>query len=178
MFVPGSSDVEPASPPLRLLKRVWRKLGWKLVLFACVAAGSVALGWWIEWRLHDPSRATRPFRVAYRESPPYQHVMPDGSPGGPAIEIFAEACRRRHIPIVWVPIDPTEEAGPNMDAIFLNGKVDLKTMVVDMPERRKFIYISDPWISLSFWMVSREDRGIFSPKDTAGRLVAHESFAP
>jgi signal transduction histidine kinase len=126
-----------------------------------------AAAWWLFARLHDPARASRPFRIGYHNALPYQYVAPDGSPAGPAVEVVSEAARRRHIPLEWVP-------GPEGPEVNLrNGRVDLWPLIGDLPERRKFLYISEPWVTLSFWMVSLESSGISSPKDTAGRSIWH-----
>jgi signal transduction histidine kinase len=126
-------------------------------------------GWWVIARLRDPAHAATPFRVGYRNSPPYSHITEDGSPAGAGVDIMNEAARRAHIPIVWV------KALEGPEAALKSGHVDLWTVVVDLPERRKFMYISDPWIVTSYWMAARESSGISGPKDVAGRIVAHEN---
>lgn len=87
-------------------------------------------------RLGAPSRASKPFRVGYVDTPPYNTVAPDGSPKGPFIDIFTEACRRLRIPIQWVPVPEGPDIG------LQSGKVDLWTSLGDLPERRKILYIS------------------------------------
>src|SRR5256885_659314 len=137
--------------------------------FAGLVFCLVAAGWWMADRRYDPARAETPFRVGFQHSPPYQYVTPNGSPTGPAIQVFTEACRRGGIPIVWVH---TPE-GP--DSSLQSGRADLWPLLGDLPERRKLYYISDPWITNSFWMVSRESSGLASPKDTAGHTVWYAS---
>jgi signal transduction histidine kinase/CheY-like chemotaxis protein len=148
-----------------------------LVFFACLALGSWPLGRW----LRGPSRAARPFRIGFQQSPPYQFVTADGLPAGPAVDVIREAARRGHIPLEWV----LRPEGP--DPSFRNGTVDLWPLLGDLPYRKKTIHISDPWTISSFWMVSLESSGISNPKETAGRTVvygtnnidayiAHESF--
>src|SRR5580698_3647392 len=75
--------------------------------------------WPLMNRLHDPARATHPFRIGFQQSPPLQVVTPGGLPSGPAIEIISEAARRRHIPLEWV----LRPDGP--DDSFLKRNVDL-----------------------------------------------------
>ncbi|HTD21613.1 MAG TPA: ATP-binding protein [Terriglobales bacterium] len=152
-----------ASTPSGGISRNWRL--WWSVAGLVIIVGAAA--WWINERRLDPARASKPFRVGYQQAPPYQYLAADGSPAGPAIEIFTEAARRRHIPIEWVHAPEGPE--PNL----ISGKVDLWPLIGDLPERRKFLYISDPWINLSFWMISLESSGISTPKDTAGRSVWH-----
>jgi signal transduction histidine kinase/CheY-like chemotaxis protein len=131
-------------------------------LIIIIAGG---LSWWFETRFEDPSRASQPFRIGYQNAPPYQSVANDGSPAGAAIDIVSEAARRRHIPLQWVPAPE----GPEVN--LRSGKVDLWPLIGDLPERRKFLYISEPWLTLSFWMVTLESSGISAPKDTVGRNV-------
>ncbi|MGA3189695.1 MAG: ATP-binding protein [Bryobacteraceae bacterium] len=133
------------------------------MFLASLALGSWPLGRW----LRDPSRAVRPFRIGFQQSPPYQFVTPDGLPVGPAIDVIREAARRGHIPLEWV----LRPEGP--DPSFRNGTVDLWPLLGDIPYRKKTIYISDPWTINSYWMVSLESKGISTPKDTAARTVVY-----
>jgi len=139
-------------------------LGLLLSLFACGA-------WWLRSNgLTDPARASRPFRVGYVDTPPYNTVAPDGSPKGPYIDIFAEACRRLAIPIAWV----YAPEGP--EAALQSGKVDLWTSLGDLPQRRRILYISGPWDIESNWLVTLESSNIHSPEDSAGRSVARSNI--
>ncbi|HTW64690.1 MAG TPA: response regulator [Bryobacteraceae bacterium] len=121
-------------------------------------------------RMGDPARTSKPFRVGYVDTPPYNTVGPDGSPKGPYIDIFAEACRRLRIPIEWVYVPEGPEKG------LQSGKVDLWTSLGDLPERRKILYISEPWDISTNWMVALESSKIYSPEDTPGRSVAHSNI--
>jgi len=139
-------------------------LGLFFVLFACG-------GWWLlSKRLSDPARTSKPFRVGYVDTPPYNTVAPDGSPQGPYVDIFAEACRRLRIPIEWVHVPEGPEAG------LQSGKVDLWTSLGDLPQRRKILYISEPWDISSNWMVTLESSKVHTLMDTAGRSVAHSTI--
>jgi signal transduction histidine kinase/DNA-binding response OmpR family regulator len=131
---------------------------------------SIGFGWWwVTSVLGDPSHESRPFRMGFYSSWPNQFVTKDGRPEGPAVEIVTEAARRGHIPIEWV----FAPEGP--DAALADGKVDLWPLVGDIPERRKFLYISEPWNVRTYWMVSRESSGISSLRDTVGRTVSRFS---
>lgn len=125
----------------------------------------MAVGWWLTTDLHDPARATHPFRIGFQNSPPNQYVTKDGQPTGAAIEIVAEACRRRNIPIEWVHSPDGPE--PNL----ISGKVDLWPLLVDLPERRKRFYITEPWTANTYWMVTLKSSGIATPADTVGKTV-------
>src|SRR2546426_1080889 len=96
-----------------------RARNWRVRSMVGVVIVLSLAGWWMFVRLRDPARASRPFRVGYQNAPPYQYVAANGSPAGPAIEIFTEAARRRHIPIEWIASPDGPE--PNLRS----GKVDL-----------------------------------------------------
>src|ERR1051326_5275857 len=85
-----------------------------------------ASGWWLHARDHRPTRTSRPFRIGFQHSPPYQDVAPDGSPFGPAIEIVRTAARRRNIPLEWVHVPD----GP--ESALRSGRVDLWPLLADL----------------------------------------------
>ena len=135
------------------------------VAIGCISlAALIVLG--VALRRQDPSRATKPFRIGFQQSAPFQFAD-NGQPTGPAIEIVTEAARRRHIPIEWV-FSPD---GPETN--LQSGKADLWPLIGDLPERRKFLYISDPWARISFWLVSRKSSAISTPRDVIGRSLAY-----
>jgi signal transduction histidine kinase/CheY-like chemotaxis protein len=151
----------------------WRARAWKssIICGLLFTLGAVGVWKWEVNRATDPARATQPFRVGFAETPPYNIVAPDGSPSGPYIDIFQEACRRIGIPIRWVYVPEGPEGG------LKSGKVDLWTSLGDLPERRKILYISKPWDIATNWMVTLESSNIYSPADTAGRSLAHSSVS-
>jgi signal transduction histidine kinase/CheY-like chemotaxis protein len=152
----------------------FRARGWKshAVLWLALSVSAAWGGWWlVSIRMGDPARASKPFRVGYVDTPPYNTVAPDGSPKGPYIDIFAEACRRLRIPIEWVYVPEGPERG------LQSGKVDLWTSLGDVPERRKIIYISAPWSTLSSWMVTLGSSKIHTAEDAVGRSVAHSNIS-
>jgi signal transduction histidine kinase len=133
----------------------------------------LALGALVFWRIyevrHDPSRAATPFRIGYEHSWPYQEIGKNGEPIGPVVEIIEEACRRGNIPLQWVP--STE--GP--EASLTSGRVDLWPVLNDLPERHKIFYITEPWLTNSFWMVARKSTHIMTPGDATGKTVIYHS---
>jgi signal transduction histidine kinase/CheY-like chemotaxis protein len=151
----------------------FRPRGWKSYTLLSLALFVLVLGGWrlASFWLGDPARASEPFRVGYIDTPPYNTVAPDGSPKGPYIDIFAEACRRLRIPIEWV------HALEGPESALQHGKVDLWTSLGDLPERRKILYITEPWSTFSTWIVTLESSKIYTPADTAGRSVAHTSIS-
>jgi signal transduction histidine kinase/CheY-like chemotaxis protein len=98
-------------------------------------------------------------------------VAADGSPQGPYVDIFNEACRRLRIPIQWVYAPEGPELG------FESGKVDLWTSLGDVPARRKILYISAPWSTFTSWMVTRQSSPINKQEDAAGHSVAYTNLS-
>jgi signal transduction histidine kinase/CheY-like chemotaxis protein len=162
------------APRRRMLSR-W------IIAWAAGIASAAAIAVAVAHRQGDPTRAATPFRMGFQESPPYQGVTPEGKPTGVAIEVVAEACRRAHIPLVWVPWP----SGP--ESALRSGQVDLWPVFNDLPERHRLFHISKPWLLNGVWLVARKDSGIRSIGDIAGRTVwyqdtmmgkrlAHEKF--
>src|SRR5580658_5727176 len=86
---------------------------------------------WLLPRRHlQRSTTTRVFRIGYQDLPPHEVVTPAGA-SGPAVEVVAEAARRRGIRLQWV-LTPE---GPEKS--LQSGDLDLWPMVGDLPERRK-----------------------------------------
>jgi signal transduction histidine kinase/CheY-like chemotaxis protein len=152
----------------------FRARGWKFHTILWLSLGLLATwagGWWVSNWLGDPSRASTPFRVGYVDTPPYNTVAPDGSPKGPYIDLFNEACRRLRIPIEWVYAPEGAEVG------LKSGRVDLWTSLGDVPERRKILYISEPWSTSSSWLVTLGSSQIRVAQDTDGRSVAFTNLS-
>jgi signal transduction histidine kinase/CheY-like chemotaxis protein len=144
---------------------------WLLGILAVTICVVVAARWWILVRRLDPVRATTPFRIGYRNSLPYIKIGSDGSPEGVAVDVINEAARRTQIPIRWV----LATEGP--ETALTSGQADLWSAFAIDPERRKLsVYVSDPWIVRSQWLVTLASSKILSPSDTAGHTLWHESL--
>ena len=142
--------------------------GWKWLIAAlgCVLLCLGLLGWWLRERSLDPSHAQRPFRVSAHLLPPSQGV--DSALVNASNEVFREACRRRHVPIEIVQT----EGDPVQDIV--DGQIDITQVIFDSPENRRQIYISEPWIVDSAWMVTLEASGITTPEELVGRRVWYQ----
>jgi signal transduction histidine kinase/ActR/RegA family two-component response regulator len=104
------------------------------------------------------------YRMGFQDSPPRQFVSKSGEPYGPSIETAREAARRAGVALQWV----LAPEGP--DAALTSGKVDLWPLVADLPERRKFFYVTEPFEAVTFWLVSLKAKGIRSG-NMAGRTL-------
>lgn len=145
-------------------QRVWLA-AWAGALLLVVAL----IAWWVLQYQLEPSRAPRPFHIAYHSLPSEQGVGADLV--GAANEIFQEACRRRHVPVELIQIheEPLEA--------LRQGKLDLLPVIFDSPDNRRTFYISDPWYMDSAWMVSLESSGISSPGQLAGKRFWYQNNA-
>ncbi len=90
-----------------------------------------------------------------------------GGPDGAIVEAARMAARQSGIRLQWVPIPQ----GP--EAAFAAGKVDLWPILGKSPEREAKIYITDPYLRLTYWVVTRE--GFRVPNHWAGVRVARGS---
>jgi signal transduction histidine kinase/ActR/RegA family two-component response regulator len=127
--------------------------------FVLLLAGIAGTGW---WRFHDRTEG-RVFRMGYQYSPPGQLLDAQGKPSGPIAEALREAAERTGIQLQWV----LAPEGP--DKAFAAKKVDLWPLIIDRPERRDRIYISEPYLRLTYWVVTRQ--GFALPKNWSGMRV-------
>ncbi len=82
----------------------------------------------------------RPLRIGFEHNPPYQLRRPDGSPTGLVVDVVAEAARRVRLELVWT------EMRTGSEQALRSGAVDLWPLITDLPDRRKVIHISAPWL--------------------------------
>ncbi len=128
-----------------------------VVLILCTA------GWWLlRDRTHD-----RTFRMGYQYAPPAQYLDAAGGPTGPVVEAVNAAARKSGIALQWVPVPE----GP--EVAFASKKVDLWPLIGKSPAREQFIHISDPYIKLTYWIVTLEGAPI--PAKWAGIRVGRGS---
>ncbi len=108
----------------------------------------VALVFSALWLAREFATPRGPFRIGFGDSAPYHFPTPDGSPAGAAYEIVAEAAKRAGVKLKWVYCPEDSETALRA------GKVDLWPMIGDFADRRKFFYISDPWIGGDFFILA------------------------
>ena len=132
--------------PLRTARR---RLATGLVILAAAAA---AWAWWAVAR--RPPIPKRTLLIGYQHNPPYQVHRPGQPPTGLSVETVAEAARRAGIPIEWREVP----AGP--DQALPSGAVDLWPLVTELPERRRTLHISAPWMQAQHALVLRDAREV------------------
>ena len=145
------------------------KLRAKRARRAMMAAGLIVLGAAAVWLgVREPAiPAGMRFRAGFEQSPPWQLVRPDGSASGPGVEILSAAARRRGIALEWVP------ARGGVDLNLSESLVDLWPLVGRTDERIERFHITEPWVNINYWLVTRDDSGILRIGDLQGRKVAH-----
>ncbi|MGA2269802.1 MAG: ATP-binding protein [Bryobacteraceae bacterium] len=140
-------------PGLLERRRVW------LVTGVCLV-GAAALA--VAWLLHRPN-AGRTYRIGARNNPPYTMVAADGRMTGIAVDVVSEAARRAGMSLRWIP----SPEGP--DEALGSKRVDLWPLLTILPERKRRLYITDPWLSGDRYVISK---GPQEP-DWKGAVVAY-----
>jgi signal transduction histidine kinase/DNA-binding response OmpR family regulator len=117
-----------------------------------------------QWKLTSPQRTS--LKIGFQNSPPYQFSDAAGLPAGPAVELMRAAAAREDIRLewVWAPDGP--------EKALVSGQVDLWPLLVDLPERRKFLYITAPYLRMRYAFVFPRALDIRQPADLAGKAVA------
>jgi PAS domain S-box-containing protein len=110
---------------------------------------SAALGFWY-FTIHQPPIPQRPLRIGFENLPP-DAIRTDSGFAGPTIEIVSEAAKRAGIALHWV------ETGTSSDEAFRRGLVDLWPLMADLPDRRKRLHITRPWLHRSHLLLLRVD---------------------
>ena len=145
---------------------------WMILAFLTLTLCLAAFWWcgWVPnfvggWYVQPPAE---PLRIALVHSPPYEYVYADGSAGGLAVEVVAEAARRRGFPVKWVVVPPSPET------LLPAGKVDLWAALSITPERKRRFYLTRPYLQNDFGLIMRArpsgERPL--PVNTAGKTIA------
>src|SRR5260221_10756865 len=134
----------------------WLVLG-SLILIATIA-GFLILRTYPQARL---------WRVGYFPFPPYMLEKPGGGPDGFVIQLVEEAARKQNIRFQWV----FAEGGP--DRAFDNDLIDIYPMAADLPPRKQQYHVSEPWWENNMGLVSRQDSGVRTTADMAGKRLGY-----
>ena len=78
-------------------------------------------------------------RIGFEQNPPLQFHAPEGL-AGVGVETVSEAAKRAGLKIQWV------ETGVSSEEAFRKGLVDLWPVMADLPDRRKFVHFTRPWL--------------------------------
>ena len=141
------------------------------MLFAVGMSGVLAL-WYFVARL--PSIPERPLRIGFEQNPPVQIRVESGF-SGLAVETVNEAAKRAGVRLQWV------ETGTSSDEAFQKGLVDLWPLMADLPDRRKRLHMSRPWLHSNHVLLLRSDapalQGKFTGRVALVRLPLHVRLA-
>ena len=113
-----------------------------------------------------PAATPTPLRIGFQYSPPNQFPDAAGRPAGPAVDLLRAAAARVGIRLEWV----LAPEGP--EKALVSGRVDLWPLMADLPERRKFLYVSAPWSRMAYGSVVPGTFHFRGPADLAGKTVA------
>jgi len=108
-------------------------------------------------------------KIGFRKTQPYHYPDENGRASGPAVDVIQAAAQRSNIRLEWV----YSPEGP--DAALSSGRVDLWPMLVDLPARRSFAYISAPWAKETYSIVFPEAAPVSKPEELAGRILAADT---
>jgi len=144
--------------------KAWYQAHKRLVIPA--AAGLVAfaaLAWYLR---SGPASITHTLKIGFQNSAPYHFPDARGNASGPAVDMIREAARRQHIDLQWV----FSPEGP--EVALESGKVDLWPILGDLPDRRRSMYISPPWLKMTYVLLSPESLALKRPEDLGSDTVA------
>jgi two-component system cell cycle sensor histidine kinase/response regulator CckA len=114
-----------------------------LIFASAGLAGTMAL-WYLAIR--TPPIPRRALRIGFENVPPVQ-IRTDSGVTGLAVEIVREAAKRAGVSLQWV------ETGTSSEEALRRGLVDLWPIMVDLPDRRKHVHITRPWLHTSHILV-------------------------
>jgi hypothetical protein len=135
----------------------------RLVVLAASAGIVLLAGACLSLRPKPISR-NRIYRIGYNQNSPFQVRTADGRPAGFAIDTLNAAARRAGIQLEWI-YDPSSSA-----TLLRDKKVELWPFLIDVPERRSFAYISDPWLVSHNYLIVRGACAELPPADFAGTI--------
>ena len=124
--------------------------GLRRVVPILASAGLVAGIALVYFAIRTPPAPRRTLRIGFEHVPPVQ-IRTDSGPAGIAVETINEAARRSGMSLQWV------ETGTSSDEAFRRRLVDLWPIMADLPERRKRVHISKPWLHTNHTLVLPEN---------------------
>ena len=96
-----------------------------------------------------PPVPQHPLRIGFESNPPVQ-IRTDNGFSGLSVETVNQAAKRAGIKLEWV------ETGTSSDKALRERLVDLWPLMVDLPDRRKYVHFPGPWMHSSNVLLLRE----------------------
>ena len=128
--------------------------------------GAIATSTTLIVRNRSSTPPQRTFRIGFQNSAPYHFADSNGNPSGPVVDIIREAAHRKDIRLEWV----FSPEGP--EAALSSMGVDLWPILGDLPQRRRFMYISAPWTKMTYILVAGQEQSLRRPEDLGNRSIA------
>jgi signal transduction histidine kinase/DNA-binding response OmpR family regulator len=147
---------------LRTSRTLQAKYRW-LWLGGTAIAASIGVAAYLVTR--NPA-VTRTFTIGFQSSRPYHFPDARGNATGPAVEVIQEAARRKNINLRWV----YSPQGP--EKALSSGAVDLWPILGDLPERRRFLHITQPWLKMSYVLILPESQQLKRAADLGAKVLA------
>jgi len=117
-------------------------------ILGVVGIAALATVWYVALRV--PPVPARPLRIGFEANPPVQ-IRTENGYSGLAVETVSEAAKRAGIQLQWV------ETGTSSEEALRTGLVDLWPLMVDLPDRRKYIHFARPWMHSGNILLLRQD---------------------
>jgi signal transduction histidine kinase/DNA-binding response OmpR family regulator len=146
------------------VKRLWRSHGWKYLATACALCLTLAGGTF--WYHRRTTLVRRVFTIGFQNSRPYHFPDAKGNPSGPVVDTIQEAARRTNVKLHWV----YSPQGP--EHALTSGAVDLWPIMGDLPERRRIMYITEPWFKMTYVLLFPQSLPLKQPEDLGRRVLA------
>jgi signal transduction histidine kinase/CheY-like chemotaxis protein len=118
------------------------------------------------YRVMRPGTVDRTLRIGYQNSPPYHFTGPGGKPTGPTVETVSTAAERIGIRLEWL----FTPEGP--EKALTSGIVDLWPVLGDLPERRGLVYVSTPFVRMTYAILYPQSQHVAGPGDLVGKKLA------
>ena len=128
----------------------------------CAVGIACAVGLWY-FATRSPSIPQRPLRIGFEQNPPVQ-IRAEGGYSGLAVETVNEAAKRAGVSLKWI------ETGTSSDEAFQKGLVDLWPLMADLPERRKRVHMSRPWLHSNHVLLLRAETSVLN-REFTGRIA-------
>lgn len=106
------------------------------------------------------------------EVKPYAYRDASNSPIGLFVDAFREAARRQGLTIEWVFLSGTPESG------FASNRIDVHAGLFATEERRKRMFLSDPWWDIEQYILVKDPSPIWKPADLQGRRLLYSDAPP
>ena len=117
------------------------------LIFTVAASFTIVVLWYFS--THPPPVPQRTLRIGFESNPPVQ-IRTENGFSGLAVDTVNEAAKRAGIKLEWV------ETGTSSDEAFRKGLVDLWPLMVDFPDRRKYVHFARPWMHSSDVLLVRD----------------------